>query len=92
MHNNFLIDRAGKMSKSSGDFLRLQVLIDRGFHPLAYRLLCLQAHYRSELEFSWDNLAAALTRLKRIVIGIERLLEKAAVSYTHLTLPTSDLV
>jgi cysteinyl-tRNA synthetase len=77
MHNNFLIDRAGKMSKSSGDFLRLQVLIDRGFHPLAYRLLCLQAHYRSELEFSWDNLAAALTRLKRIVIGIERLLEKA---------------
>jgi len=77
MHNNFLIDRAGKMSKSSGDFLRLQVLIDKGFHPLAYRLLCLQAHYRSELEFSWDNLAAALTRLKRIVIGIERLLEKA---------------
>ena len=77
MHNNFLIDRAGKMSKSSGDFLRLQVLIDRGFHPLAYRLLCLQAHYRSELEFSWENLAAALTRLKRIVIGIERLLEKA---------------
>ncbi len=77
MHNNFLIDRAGKMSKSSGDFLRLQVLIDRGFHPLAYRLLCLQAHYRSELEFSWDNLAAALTRLKRIVIGVERLREKA---------------
>jgi len=77
MHNNFLIDRAGKMSKSSGDFLRLQVLIDRGFHPLAYRLLCLQAHYRSELEFSWDNLAAALTRLKRILMGVERLLEKA---------------
>ena len=77
MHNNFLIDRAGKMSKSSGDFLRLQVLIDKGFHPLAYRLMCLQAHYRSELEFSWDNLAAALTRLKRIVIGVERLLEKA---------------
>jgi len=77
MHNNFLIDRAGKMSKSSGDFLRLQVLIDKGFHPLAYRLLCLQAHYRSELEFSWDNLAAALTRLKRIVIGVERLLTKA---------------
>ncbi|MEO9601433.1 cysteine--tRNA ligase [Parasphingorhabdus sp.] len=77
MHNNFLIDRAGKMSKSSGDFLRLQVLIDRSFHPLAYRMMCLQAHYRSELEFSWDNLVAALTRLKRIVMGVERLLEKA---------------
>ena len=77
MHNNFLIDRAGKMSKSSGDFLRLQVLIDKGIHPLAYRLMCLQAHYRSELEFTWDNLLAALTRLKRIVMGVERLVEKA---------------
>ncbi|MEQ8741677.1 cysteine--tRNA ligase [Parasphingorhabdus sp.] len=82
MHNNFLIDRAkgkdgAKMSKSSGDFLRLQVLIDKGIHPLAYRLMCLQAHYRSELEFTWENLVAALTRLKRIVMGVERLLEKA---------------
>jgi cysteinyl-tRNA synthetase len=73
MHNNFLIDRAGKMSKSAGDFLRLQLLVDRGYHPLAYRLLCLQAQYRSELEFSWENLGAALTRLKRMVIAIHQL-------------------
>lgn len=73
MHNNFLIDRAGKMSKSNGDFLRLQVLVDKGIHPLAYRLMCLQAHYRSELEFTWENLLAALTRLKRIVMGVENL-------------------
>ncbi|HMT45186.1 MAG TPA: cysteine--tRNA ligase [Chakrabartia sp.] len=71
MHNNFLIDRGGKMSKSTGEFLRLQVLVDKGFHPLAYRLLCLQAHYRSELEFSWENLAAAFTRLKRMVIAAD---------------------
>jgi cysteinyl-tRNA synthetase len=55
----------------------VQLLIDKGFHPLAYRLMCLQAHYRSELEFSWENLVAALTRLKRIVMGVERLREKA---------------
>lgn len=73
MHNNFLIDRSGKMSKSSGEFLRVQLLIDKGFHPLAYRLMCLQAHYRSELEFSWDNLAAAFTRLKRLVMNVARL-------------------
>lgn len=78
MHNNFLIDRSGKMSKSSGEFLRLQLLIDKGIHPLAYRLMCMQAHYRSELEFSWDNLIAALTRLKRIVMGVERLKERLA--------------
>jgi cysteinyl-tRNA synthetase len=77
MHNNFLIareeGRSGKMSKSSGEFLRLQLLIDKGFHPLAYRMMCLQAHYRSELEFSWDNLAAAFTRLKRLVMAVDRL-------------------
>ncbi|MFC3097790.1 cysteine--tRNA ligase [Alteraurantiacibacter palmitatis] len=71
MHNNFLVERSGKMSKSSGEFLRLQLLIDKGFHPLAYRLMCLQAHYRSELEFSWEGLEAALTRLKRMLIAVE---------------------
>lgn len=84
MHNNFLIDRTGKMSKSSGEFLRLQLLIDRGFHPLAYRMMCLQAHYRSELEFSWDNLAAALTRLKRMVMAVAPLADIApAPAVTH---------
>jgi cysteinyl-tRNA synthetase len=73
MHNNFLVERSGKMSKSSGEFLRLQLLIDKGYHPLAYRLMCLQAHYRSELEFSWEGLGAALTRLKRMVMACERL-------------------
>ena len=73
MHNNFLIDRGGKMSKSAGEFLRLQLLVDRGYHPLAYRLMCLQAHYRSELEFSWEGLGAALTRFKRMVMSVANL-------------------
>ncbi len=77
MHNNFLVERAGKMSKSSGEFLTLQALVDRGFHPLAYRLMCLQAQYRSELEFSWDNLAAASTRLKRLVQAVTALRHRA---------------
>ena len=72
MHNNFLVERSGKMSKSSGEFLRLQLLIDKGFHPLAFRLMCLQAHYRSELEFSWEGLQAAFVRLKRMVRSIEQ--------------------
>jgi cysteinyl-tRNA synthetase len=77
MHNNFLVERSGKMSKSSGEFLRLQLLIDKGYHPLAYRLMCLQAHYRSELEFSWEGLGAALTRLKRLVMAVENLRAQA---------------
>ena len=71
MHNNFLVDRGGKMSKSAGAFLTLQVLVDRGIHPLSYRLMCLSAHYRSELEFTWENVVAAQTRLKRIVQALE---------------------
>ncbi|MBL0965835.1 MAG: cysteine--tRNA ligase [Blastomonas sp.] len=80
MHNNFLIDRTGKMSKSSGEFLRLPLLVSKGIHPLAYRLMCLQAHYRSELEFSWDNLLAALTRLKRMVMAVAALRGQADVA------------
>ena len=83
MHNNFLVERSGKMSKSSGEFLRLQLLIDKGYHPLAYRMMCLQAHYRSELEFSWDGLGAALTRVKRMIMAAERLAGVEAGSPSH---------
>ncbi|MFA7597172.1 MAG: cysteine--tRNA ligase, partial [Novosphingobium sp.] len=75
MHNNFLVERSGKMSKSSGEFLRLQLLIDKGYHPLSYRMMCLQAHYRSELEFSWEGLGAALTRLKRLLAAARNAIE-----------------
>ncbi len=77
MHNNFLVDRSGKMSKSKGGFTTLFSLIDAGVHPLAYRLLCLSAHYRSELEFSGEIVGAALTRLKRLVMTVETV-KKAA--------------
>ena len=73
MHNNFLIDRSGKLSKSVGGALLLGDLVERGYHPLAFRMMCLQAHYRRELEFSFASLGAALTRLKRIVIALEAL-------------------
>jgi cysteinyl-tRNA synthetase len=77
MHNNFLVDRQGKISKSKGGFTILQSLIDAGVHPLAYRLMCISAHYRSELEFSAENVGAALTRLKRLVMTVAALKAKA---------------
>jgi len=84
MHNNFLVERSGKMSKSSGEFLRLQLLIDRGYHPLAYRMMCLQAHYRSELEFSWEGLEATVTRLKRLAMSVENLRKQAPSTSRHV--------
>ncbi len=66
MHGYFILLNSSKMSKSSGEFLRVQLLIDKGYDPIAYRYLCLTAHYRSQLTFSWDALDAAATALDRL--------------------------
>ncbi|MET1078385.1 MAG: cysteine--tRNA ligase [Pseudomonas sp.] len=66
LHGHFLTLEHGKMSKSDGDFLRLQSLIDRGVDPLVYRYLCLTTHYRSSLRFSDAALSAAGIALGRL--------------------------
>ena len=66
MHGYFLQLEAEKMSKSSGKFLRVQTLIDRGIDPLAYRYFCLSAHYRAKLSFSWEGLDGASKSLERL--------------------------
>lgn len=66
MHGYFLITNDAKMSKSSGEFLRVQLLIDKGYDPIAYRYLCLTGHYRTQLTFSWEALDAAQTGLNRL--------------------------
>jgi cysteinyl-tRNA synthetase len=54
------------MSKSSGDFLTLQSLIDLGHDPLAYRYLTYQAHYRAHLTFTEEALNGAAAALRRL--------------------------
>ncbi len=66
MHGYFLQLDSDRMSKSSGEFLRVQSLIDRGFDPLAYRYFCLNANYRSKLTFTWEGLEGAQTSLDRL--------------------------
>jgi cysteinyl-tRNA synthetase len=73
-----------KMSKSKGGFIQVQTLVDSGYDPIAYRYLCLQAHYRSELELAWewldadgktgraDSLDTAAASLKRLYERIAR--------------------
>ncbi len=62
-HNEFILVDGTKMSKSKGNYYTLKDLVDKGYSPLAYRLLVLQAHYRSELNFSLDSMAAAQNTL-----------------------------
>jgi cysteinyl-tRNA synthetase len=59
LHGEFLTLEEGRMGKSEGNLITLNNLIDKGFNPLAYRYLCLTAHYRSKLNFNWQNLEAA---------------------------------
>ena len=70
MHGYFLLVNDAKMAKSAGEFLRLKALTDRGYDPLAFRYLCLTAHYRSQLNFTWDALDAAATALERLRTGV----------------------
>jgi cysteinyl-tRNA synthetase len=50
-------------------------LVERGYHPVVYRYLLLQAHYRSQIEFTWEALASSRT-------GLRRLLERYASART----------
>jgi cysteinyl-tRNA synthetase len=63
VHNEHLLVDGQKMSKSLNNFYTLQDIRDKGFDPLAFRLLVLQAHYRRQAHFSWENLEAAQHRL-----------------------------
>jgi cysteinyl-tRNA synthetase len=64
-HNAHILVDGKKMSKSANNFYTLQDIVDRGYDPLAFRLLVLQSHYRSQAHFSWENLDGASNRLKR---------------------------
>jgi cysteinyl-tRNA synthetase len=71
MHGEFLTlpkagGEEGKMSKSSGGFLALGTLVERGYDPLAWRYVCLGAHYRQQLAFTWEALDAAANALDRL--------------------------
>ncbi|MDR1100574.1 MAG: cysteine--tRNA ligase [Treponema sp.] len=77
LHNEFLVLDKGKMSKSAGDFLTLQSLIDSGYDPLDYRYFLLGGHYRSQLQFSWEGLLGAKNARKSLLDRIKTLAEKA---------------
>jgi cysteinyl-tRNA synthetase len=66
LHGEFLVLKDRKMSKSAGDFITLQTLIDRGFHPLAYRYLTYKAHYRKALTFSEEALTDAAQSVRHL--------------------------
>lgn len=52
-----------KMSKSLNNFITLKQITERGYNPLVFRFFVLQSHYRTQSNFSWQNLDSAQNRL-----------------------------
>ena len=74
VHGEHLNDSTGKMSKSKGEFLTIDLLVNKGYNPLSYRFMCLNASYRKVLVFSYDALDNAentYLKLKNKVLSIE---------------------
>lgn len=88
-HVHHLNDKTGKMSKSKGDFLTVSLLEEKGYHPLVYRMFCLQSHYRKPLEFSYevlDNMENAYAKLRKAAANLDadtELDERAFAEYKN---------
>ena len=72
-HVHHLNTDTGKMSKSKGEFLTVSLLESKGYDPMAYRLFCLQSHYRRNLVFSWENLDNATVAYEKLIAKIAAL-------------------
>ncbi len=73
MHNNMITINGKKMGKSYNNFITLEQffkgdhpLLTRPYGPMVIRLFILQAHYRSPLDFSDENLQSAEKALQKL--------------------------
>lgn len=61
MHNAHLAIDGQKIAKSLGNGVLLRELVTKGYSPLDYRYLLLTAHYRAQMNFTWEALTGAKT-------------------------------
>ena len=73
IHHNFLQVQNTKMSKSLGNLFTIDDVVAKGFSPMALRLLFLGAHYRSELNFTWENLQGSQNAWEKILVLAKQL-------------------
>lgn len=78
-HGEFLIDGGGKMSKSSGEFVNLDLLVKKGYDPLAYRFYVLGSHYRRQLAFDFEKLDQATTAYKKLRERCAKIVESSGL-------------
>lgn len=87
VHHNMLLVDDQKMSKSLGNFFTIEDVIKKGFSPMALRMLFISAHYKSELNFTWENLAAmqiAYEKLVKFMLDFKNETERTTLSEDKL--------
>ena len=65
VHGEHLLFQGRKMSKSAGNVVLVKDIVERGYDPLALRLVFLENRYRSQMDLTWETIAAADETLKR---------------------------
>ena len=89
LHNGWLMGKGGeKMSKSLGNFVTAQELVEKGYDPIAMRYLILTSHYKKGLNFSYealDSAVNALTNLKSQIVNLRSETERTTLSEEKLT-------
>lgn len=66
VHGEHLLAEGRKMAKSTGNVVLVRDVVERGYDPLALRLFFLTGRYRQQMNLTWDALAAADRRLRRL--------------------------
>ena len=80
LHNEFLVIEGGnKSSKSQGNFLRLQTILDKRYNALDYRFFLLSSHYRKQIYFSWDAMDSAKNGRNNLIQKIVKTANKANI-------------
>ena len=81
VHGEHLNDSTGKMSKSKGEFLTVDLLKSKGYNPLSYRFMCLNSSYRKVLVFSYEALSNAENSYLKLKKRISTLSDDGDVSW-----------
>lgn len=85
-HSNFVNIEGKKMSKSLGNFATLQTLKEKNITPLAFRYWLLTAHYRTEVNLTWEALAGAQTAYERLQNKVKNLVYPELVEGGNINL------
>jgi cysteinyl-tRNA synthetase len=95
MHNNMIKINGQKMARSLGNFITLEELftgshgmLQKAYSPMTIRFFILQAHYRSELDFSNEALQASEKGLERLMNAVKTLNEIKASEISTVEIPT----